>query len=190
MDQFLTTMLPTLSISLISRHRSLRELLDDAHTVESITREVQQKTASFHHRRPPAPDADRRQEGWDGPWYNPQVAPKGYARCSPHQDGYVACEVGVFQQRLLHTPTKPLFPLSLSPVIHQHKPRYYKKMANQKDANKRTQGASQNLPNTHFQDESLTDHDVLKNNCKTNVCKMSSGVCKTRTDVCVTICAR
>ncbi|KAN0072160.1 hypothetical protein V8E54_009889 [Elaphomyces granulatus] len=35
-------------------------------------------------------------------------------------------------------------------------------MTNQKDANKRTQGASQNLPNTHFQDDSLTDHDVLK----------------------------
>lgn len=41
-DQFLTTMSPT-----------LRELLDDARTAESITREVQQKTASFHHRRPP-----------------------------------------------------------------------------------------------------------------------------------------
>jgi hypothetical protein len=89
-DQFLTTMSPTLSISLASGGRSLRELLDDARTVESINKEAQHKTANFHYRRPPAPDADRYQstpnsrfgsvarkpEGWEGPWHNPQVAPK------------------------------------------------------------------------------------------------------------------
>jgi hypothetical protein len=37
---------------------------------------------------------------------------------------------------------------------------------------------------THFQDDSLTDHDVLKT--RINVSKMSSGVFKTKTDVCVT----
>jgi hypothetical protein len=36
-DQFLTTMLPTLSVSLLSTHRSrVREVLDDARAVESI----------------------------------------------------------------------------------------------------------------------------------------------------------
>jgi hypothetical protein len=43
-------------------------------------------------------------------------------------------------------------------------------MTNQKDEHP-SQGASQILPNTHFQDDSLTDHDVLKT--KTDVCVTS-----------------
>jgi hypothetical protein len=89
------------------------------------------------------------------------------------------------------TVAKPLFSLLLPVIASSHRPKprrleYHRlpqKMTNQKDARKR-QGASQNLPNTHFQGDSLTDHDVLVT--KTNVSKMSSGVFKTKTDVCVT----
>jgi hypothetical protein len=58
-------------------------------------------------------------------------------------------------------------------------------MTNRKDARKR-QGASQNLPNTHFQDDSLTDHDVLK--MRLNISKTSSDVFNKRIDICVMNC--
>jgi hypothetical protein len=88
-DHFLRTILPTLAVPLVSKHQSsIRELLDDARAIESINKDVGNKNTGLHHRR--APDADRHQstadsrfgavsrkpEGWNGPWYSPQMAPK------------------------------------------------------------------------------------------------------------------
>jgi retrotransposon gag protein len=93
--QFLTTMLPNLSGSLLAKqYANVRELLDDARTVEGRKKDIHynhQHTPRLHHPaiKPPTttdqrwstPNANfgpvaKRPEGWLGTWYNPQITPK------------------------------------------------------------------------------------------------------------------